>query len=272
MEISEALIEQVFLCVSERISADLLRRDPCRVGKILARCVAAALEREEEKNLREDIAKASRHLHALGFFPGTSGNISARIGEEGMLITPSGRNKGELTSEEIVMSDLAGMSPHPALSPSCGEEGGSMSPHPGGRLEPSSEIKMHIAIYRARSDAKAAVHAHPPFATGFAAAHVPLDRPVLPEAIMVLGRIPLVEYGTPSTWELPRALEPHLKEHHAFLLANHGALTIGGDLAQAVHRMETLELFAKVILIARMLGGEKILRAEDLEKIASLSR
>lgn len=247
------VIEQIYLCVAGHVPPDIFRRDPARVGKILAQCIASTLEREQEFRLRNEIVTTSRSLHSMGFLSGTSGNLSIRIGEDEMLITPSGKNKGDLLPEDIVKSDL---------------EGKRIS----GTMEPSSEIKLHIIIYKRRKDVRAVVHAHPPFATGFSAANVPLDRPVLPEVILVLGRIPLVEYGTPSTWELPRALEPHLAGHDAFLLANHGALTIGNSLAQAAHRMETLELFAKVILIARMLGGEKLLSSEDLEKITRLAR
>jgi L-fuculose-phosphate aldolase len=128
-------------------------------------------------------------------------------------------------------------------------------------------MKMHLASYLQRPDVGAIIHAHPPFATAFAAAGLALDMPVLPEAILILGSVPLVEYGMPSTDEVPEKLTPYLPDHNVFLLANHGALVFGKNIKEASHRMETLELYAKVILMARILGGEKLLSAENLERL-----
>ncbi|MDQ7824196.1 MAG: class II aldolase/adducin family protein [Candidatus Eremiobacteraeota bacterium] len=214
----------------------------------VASAVAAALCEEEEKAA---IVKICRRLHHMGYFAGTSGNVSVRLPGGDILVTPSGVNKSSLASSDIVR-----------LSP-----GGAVCEGTG---KPSSETRMHLFSYERRPDVHAIVHAHPPFATGFAAARVALDRPVLPEAILILGSIPLVEYGTPSTWELPESLAPYVANHNAFLLANHGALTFGDDVHQASHRMETLELFANVILVARLLGGEKLLSAGELERLARI--
>lgn len=206
-----------------------------------------------ESSLKKEIVETCRYLQQKGFFPGTSGNVSIRLDDNRFLITPSGQRKDTLSEESLISVDREG-------NILCDK----------GRA--SSELKMHLFSYSRRSDINAIVHAHPPFSTGFAAAGIPLDRPVLPEAILILGSIPLVEYGTPSTWEVPLALEPYLSSHDTFLLSNHGALTLGRDLREAAHRMETLELFAQVVVIARMLGGEKLLTKAHLEKLAEAHR
>ena len=125
-----------------------------------------------------------------------------------------------------------------------------------GERDPSSELKMHLQVYRDRPDARAVVHAHPPTATGFAVAGIPLDRAVLAEVVTTLGSIPIAEYATPSTDELPAACSKYLKAHDGLLLANHGALAIGPDLLTAYHRMETIEHFATISLVTRTLGRE----------------
>lgn len=218
-----------------------------QIGDIAA-LVISSLQKEDEQKIRQDIVNAGKKLYNMGYLAGTSGNISVRLPDNTILITPSGVNKAESYPDLIVKTDING-------NYICGQG------------KPSTEIKMHMAIYKKRADINAVVHAHPSFATGFAASGVALDQKVLPEAILILGDVPLVEYSTPSTNEVPDNLEKYLHGRNAFLLANHGALTLGSDLAGAVHRMETLELFAKVILIARALGGEKILNSQQLEKL-----
>jgi len=139
-------------------------------------------------------------------------------------------------------------------------------------FKPTSEAKMHLIIYKKLPEINAVVHAHPSFSTGFAAAGIAMNKEVLPEPFLVLGKIPLVEYSTPSTDEVPDNLEKYLLDNKAFLLSNHGALTIGKDLSEAFHRIETLEVFAKILLISRILGGEKILTSEQLEKLKNIKR
>ena len=126
-----------------------------------------------------------------------------------------------------------------------------------GDLKPSSELKMHLRVYKERPDVRSVIHAHPPTATGFAVAGIPLVRCILPEVIISLGSIPIAEYGTPSTEEIPDAIMKYLTDCDAVLLANHGALTVGTDLFNAYFKMETLEHFAKISLVARQLGGNK---------------
>jgi L-fuculose-phosphate aldolase len=129
---------------------------------------------------------------------------------------------------------------------------------------------MHLEVYRQRPDAQAVVHAHPPTATGFAVAGVPLDRAVLAEVVTTLGSIPIAEYGTPSTMELADAVEPYVRLHDGLLLANHGALALGKDLFAAYYKMETIEHFAKISLVARMLGREHVLSKEEVARLQAL--
>ncbi len=222
---------------------------PQTVEKVVREVLIQFQHRSQIEEIKAEIVSVGRHLYGKGFLDGTSGNISVRLPDNSILITSSGVCKGFLEKEDIVRISLEG------------------TPLQGERKKPSSETKMHLFSYKMRPDVKAIVHAHPPFSTGFAAANIPLDMPVLPEAILVLGEVPLVKYGTPSTEEVPQSLKPHIEKCNAFLLANHGALTFGKTLKEASHRMETLELFAKVILIARLLGGEKRLSYQELTRL-----
>ncbi|MBI2266863.1 MAG: class II aldolase/adducin family protein [Armatimonadetes bacterium] len=206
---------------------------------------------EESEAVRELISAGER-LDRLGFVPGAAGNLSARIRGNTVLATPSGINKGNLAEEDLVWVNLSG-------------EILSESP-----LRPSSEIRMHLEVYRERPDVFACIHAHPLYCTAFAASGLDLKGPLLPEVIVSLGEVPLVEYGTPSTTELPEALRKYLRNHDNFLLANHGALSLGETMRKALHRIETLEFYAKVSFLARMLGGEKLLTDRDVTKLFAL--
>ena len=135
---------------------------------------------------------------------------------------------------------------------------------------PSSELKMHLRCYAKRDDVFAVVHAHPPGATGFAVAHRPMDMYNMIEDVAVLGSVPLTPYGTPSTNEVPDAIEPYLDEHDAMLLTNHGALTVGADVYTAYYRMESLELWAKITINAEILGGSKDISRENIQKLIDL--
>jgi L-fuculose-phosphate aldolase len=139
-----------------------------------------------------------------------------------------------------------------------------------GDRDPSSEMLMHLEVYRQRPDVQAVVHAHPPTATGFAVAGIPLDRAVLAEVLTTLGSIPIAEYATPSTRELPEAVRKYIKAHDGMLLANHGALTVGADLYSAYFKMETVEHFAKISLVARLLGREHLISREEVIRLQGL--
>ncbi len=139
-----------------------------------------------------------------------------------------------------------------------------------GTRDASSELLMHLEVYKNRPDVRAVVHAHPPIATGFAVAGIPLDRAVLAEVVTTLGSIPIAEYGTPSTPELPAAVRKYIKAHDGLLLANHGALTIGPDVYAAYYKMETIEHFAKISLVTRQLGRENLLSREEVHRLQEL--
>jgi L-fuculose-phosphate aldolase len=202
-----------------------------------------------EAALREDIVEAGRRLYAKGLIAGGEGNLSVRDGER-ILVTPGGVCKGFLKPEDVVVTDLDGR------------------PVRGGRA--TSEILMHAAVYRRRPDVGAVVHAHPPAATGFAVSGRPLDQPVLAEPVVTLGPVPVVPFGTPSTTELADRVAAAIGSAQALLLANHGALTVGETLWRAWERMETLEQYARIALVAQLLGGQKVLTREDVARLESL--
>jgi L-fuculose-phosphate aldolase len=179
------------------------------------------------------------------------GNISVRLDDNRLITTPTAVSKGFMTPDMMVITDL---------------EGRKLA----GERNASSELKMHLEVYRHRPDARAVVHAHPPTATGFAVAGIPLDRAVLAEVITTLGSIPIADYATPSTEELPAAVRKYIKAHDGLLLANHGALAIGGDVYGAYYRMETIEHFATISLVARTLGREHLLSRSEVDRLQGL--
>jgi L-fuculose-phosphate aldolase len=204
-----------------------------------------------ESALRADIVEVGRRMYARGYTASNDGNISVRLGADRLLMTPKSVCKGFMTPDMMCITDLDGRKLE-------------------GERDPSSEMLMHLEVYRQRSDAQAVVHAHPPTATGFAVAGIPLDRAVLAEVVTTLGSIPIAEYATPSTRELPEAVRKFVTAHDGMLLANHGALTIGSDLFSAYYKMETIEHFAKISLVARLLGRENLIAREELERLQAL--
>ena len=185
--------------------------------------------------LAGEIVRVCHRLYERGLIAGAEGNVSARFDDDVILATTAGVCKGDIDETHIV-----------ALSP----DGSVLDTN----RTPSTEIRMHLAIYARRPDVMAIVHAHPPTATGFAVAGESLEAPVLPELMFLIGPVPLVPYGQPGTDELPESLAPFVRDHDAFLLANHGATTVGRSLNEALFRMESLEQGAKIILAARQLG------------------
>jgi L-fuculose-phosphate aldolase len=200
-----------------------------------------------------EIVEVGRRLWTRGYVASNDGNISVRIDADRLLMTPASVSKGFMTPDMMVVTDL---------------EGRLLSGSPG--RKPSSEIQMHLVVYRERPDVGAVVHAHPPLSTGFAVAGIPLDRAVLAEVVTTLGSIPIAEYGTPSTQELADAVAPYVRLHDGLLLANHGALALGRDLFGAYYKMETIEHFARISLVARMLGGERLLSREEVLRLQDL--
>jgi L-fuculose-phosphate aldolase len=204
-----------------------------------------------EEQIRADIVEAGRRLYARAYIASNDGNISARLDERRLITTPKSVSKGFMTPDMMVVVDFDGKKV-------------------SGERDPSTELPMHLEIYRNRPDVGAVVHAHPPLATGFAVAGVPLTRAVLAEVITTLGSIPIAAYGTPSTSELPEAVRKYIKAHDGMLLANHGAVTCGPDVMSAYFKMETIEHFAKISLVARMLGGENLISREEVERLQGL--
>jgi L-fuculose-phosphate aldolase len=202
-----------------------------------------------ERDLRRQIVDIGRRMYESGLVAASDGNISVRLEDGRILTTPTMVCKGRMTEDMLVVVDSSGRKVRKD------------------ERNPSSELPMHLAIYRLRSDVHAVVHAHPPFGTGFAVANVPLDKPLLSEVILTLGCIPLTAYGTPSTDEVVGSLTPYIPHHDALLLANHGAVSYGPDLDTAYGRMETVEHFAKITLIARLIGRPTELSAEAVGKL-----
>lgn len=203
-----------------------------------------------EHQLRREIVKVGRVLHQRSFIAACDGNLSVRLDDDRVLVTPTGMSKGEMRPADLVIVDMDGS-------------------RVKGRREMTSEIGMHLLIYRMRPDIQGIVHAHPPTATGFAAAGLALNQPLVCEVVIGLGQIPLAPYGTPGTPELARTLEPLIPDYDAILMANHGVVTYGTDLRSAYMKMETVEHFAQIALVTHVLGQQQLLDSPDLEKLVA---
>lgn len=201
-----------------------------------------------EKIIRSNIVAIGRLMYENRWIAANDGNISARLENNRFLSTPTGVSKGLMSPEDLVVVN---------------EDGKKID----GLREPTSEIAMHMTIYAERRDVNAVVHAHPPYATGFAVAGRALDLAIVPEIIINLGAIPLAEYGTPGTPELSRSLLPYLSAYDAVLLANHGAVTYGSDLSRAFSHMDTLEHVARIAAVAELLGGPRVLKNLEVDKL-----
>ena len=203
--------------------------------------------------LKEQMCDICHKMWQLGWVAANDGNVSVKLDDGNFLVTPTGISKSFITPEKLLIIT---------------KDGEIVEGAPG--YKPSSEIKMHLRCYRDRDDVGAVVHAHPPAATAFAVAHLPMDRYITIESVITIGSVPLTPYGTPSTDEVPEAVAPYLPEHDVFLLENHGALAVGCDLLTAYYRMETLELSAKVSIYARILGGEKEISRDNIDRLCRM--
>jgi len=204
-------------------------------------------------DLRIQLVEIGRRLCERGFVAGSDGNLSARQSDGSILITPSGAAKGQLAPDELVVVE------------------------PDGRLisgagKASSEAAMHLFMYQTRPDLMACVHSHAPHATAFAAAGIPLPDNILPEVVLFVGRIPLTEYAPPGTEAVPKSLAPFAADHEAFLLRNHGLLTVGRNLREAWHRHETVEHYARILLLAGQLGSTQSIPANDVRRLEEMRR
>ena len=203
--------------------------------------------------IKEQICDVCHKMWQLGWVAANDGNVSVRLEDGRIIATPTGMSKSFITPEKLILLDSSGN----VLEAAQG-------------LRPSSEIKMHLRCYGKREDVFSVIHAHPPGATGFAVAHKAMDMYNMIEDVAVIGSVPLTPYGTPSTSEVPDAIEPYLDKHDVMLLENHGALAVGSDVITAFYRMESLELWAKITINAVILGGSFDISNENIKKLIDL--
>jgi L-fuculose-phosphate aldolase len=204
-----------------------------------------------ERQHRNAIVQYGKMLHHCGYVAAMDGNLSVRLDDRRILATPTAMCKSSMRPSDLIIVD---------------NEGHRLS----GRRDVSSEIGMHLLIYRLRPDIRGIVHAHPPTATGFAAAGMALDRPLVCEVVIGLGSIPLARYGTPGTQELAAALEPLIPEYDALLMSNHGVVAYADNIEHAYMKMETVEHFARIALVTHLLGRQQPLNSEELEKLVMI--
>ncbi len=204
-----------------------------------------------ENEIREQICQVGQHLYDKGFVVANDGNISAKLDKNRIVITPTGVSKGGMLPQSLIIIDLDGN----VLE---------------GDAKPSSEAKMHLAIYRARPDVNAVVHAHPPVATAFAVARKPMVKPIIAETIVTVGEVPVAPYALTGTHQVVRAIEPFLKDYNALLLANHGLVTWGKDLTQAFFRHESVEHYGKILLNSQQIGGAVELNQAQINDLLKL--
>lgn len=203
------------------------------------------------RDAARDIVRCCRRLWEAGLIAGADGNVSVRLGRDRLLVTPRGLHKAELTTRDLVEVSLSGS-------------------HRRGSRRATTELDLHLRAYRRHGNCGAVVHAHPPVATGFAVAGEPMPADVLPELILYLGDVPVAPYATTGTPALGDVVEPLLARHVAVLLANHGAVTWGPDLATARIRMESLEHSARILLAARLLGRTTRLSPDQIDALDRL--
>ena len=204
----------------------------------------------DEQTARREIVRVGQLMYERSYVVSSDGNMSVRLDDGRVLATPTQTNKGRMTEDSLAVTDLEGK--------------------PLNDRRASSELAMHLLIYRERDDIRSVCHAHPPHGSAFAVAGLAIDQPILSEVILTLGCVPLAEYGTPSTDELTEAMRPLVKNHNALLMANHGAVAYGGDVWQAFDRLETLEHTAKIAILARALGGARDLPPDSIEKLIDI--
>lgn len=203
-----------------------------------------------EQQARAAIIEVGKLLYERSYVVSSDGNVSVRLDDGRILATPTMTCKGRMTADGLALTDLDGK--------------------PLNDKRASSELAMHLLIYRERPDIKSVCHAHPPHGTAFAVAGLAIDEPILSEVILTLGCVPLTGYGTPSTAELTQQMQPFVKHHNALLMANHGAVAYGADIWQAFDRLETLEHTAKIAILARSLGGARDLPPDAIEKLINI--
>ena len=203
---------------------------------------------------KKAIIDIGKRMYDRGFVAANDGNISCKVGPNALWTTPTGVSKGFMTQDMLVKVDLSGK----VLL---------------GRTKPSSELKMHLRVYEENPDLMAVTHAHPPVATSFAIAGISLDRPILTEAILTLGTIPIAHYATPGTYEVPDSIAPYVNTHNGVLLANHGALSWGKDPYQAFYRLESIEYYANIMMYTgNIIGRSNELSCGQIDELLDIRK
>lgn len=205
----------------------------------------------DELKAREMICDIGRRMYDRKFVAANDGNISIRIGKDVIICTPTGVSKGFMTPDMLVKINLKGE----IIS---------------GSLKPSSEMKMHLRVYEENPEVLAVTHAHPPIATSFSIADMPLNKALISEAVVILGTVPVAPYATPGTEEVPNSIAPYCKGYNAILLANHGALTWGKDILEAYYRMESVEHYATISFYTNLIGKPNLLNEEQVNKLIKM--
>jgi len=200
---------------------------------------------------RQEIVDIGQRMYRRGYVAATDGNISIKMADERILITPAGVCLGELRPEELVATELGGTV--------CDQH-----------QRPSSELPMHLEVYGQRPDVGAVIHAHPPLATAFTVAGISLAQCVIPEVVLTMGTIPTTQYATPSTEQGREQVRELIRCHDALILDRHGTLTVGPDLITAYRRLEKVEHAAQVTLAARQLGNVRTLPAEEVRRLEAM--
>ena len=208
-----------------------------------------------EYEIKKQICDIGKRIYNRNMVAANDGNISVKLNDNEFLCTPTGVSKGFMTPEYICKVDAKGN-----------------VIQANGNFRPSSEIKMHMRVYEKRPDVGSVVHAHPVYATSFAIAGIPLTQPIMPEAVIALGCVPIAPYGTPSTMEIPDAVEPYLEHFDAVLLESHGALTWSTDLLAAYLKMESVEFYAQLLYQSKMLGGPKEFDKATVQRLYEIRR
>jgi len=203
---------------------------------------------KSERELRQDIVDIGRLVYQKGWVAANDGNITIRLSPDRILATPTGVSKGMMHVDDLIIVD---------------KQGSKLE----GRKECTSEIFMHCTVYNMRPDIHSVLHAHPPVATGFATAGRPLDQALLPEVIIGLGCVPLAAYGLPGTPALTEPMLPYIPKYDAIMMGNHGAVCYGEDVYKAFYKMETVEHFARIALVAELLGGANVLPKSEVNKL-----
>lgn len=217
-------------------------------------------QRRTEETLREEIVRIGQILWQKNYLAACDGNISARLGPDRLLATPSGLSKGFLKAEQLLVTDMDGRK-IPTFATEARD------------LEPSSELKMHLEVYRQRPDVAAVVHAHPPTCIALSIAGISVAPCLLPEVVLTLGFIPIAPYGTPGTWEVPEAVRDLVRSHDAVILERHGSLTVGRDLFDAYLKQECIEHAAQITFMLRLLNQEAHpIPPQEMEKLLNIAQ